>query len=79
MKKTVLCMLVCSISLFAAAGDANMAKMKQKANAALDADIKLLQDAKTCVDAAQTMDDIKACKDKAKIDAKAARSRLRGN
>ncbi len=50
----------------------NIDKAKARANMVLDKEIKILQDTKTCINAAQNAEEMKACRAKAKIDIKAA-------
>lgn len=65
--------LFAAASLFAAGGF-DLDKAKQRASNKLDKEIKVLQDAKTCVSAAKNEAEFKACREKAKIDLKAVRA-----
>jgi hypothetical protein len=65
--------LVATATLFAA-GSFDLDKAKQKATDKLDKEIKVLQDAKTCVNAAKNQAEFKACREKAKIDLKAVKA-----
>lgn len=65
--------LFAAASLFAAGGF-DLDKAKQRASSKLDKEIKVLQDAKTCVNGAKNEAEFKACREKAKIDLKAVRA-----
>jgi hypothetical protein len=60
--------------LCAAEAGADIEKAKQRATEHLNKEIKVLEDAKTCVNAAKNKAELTACREKAKIDLKAAKA-----
>jgi len=66
---------VASLFVFAAeSGSFDLGKAKSRATENLDKEIKVLNDAKSCVSAAKTKAELQVCREKAKIDLKAARA-----
>lgn len=73
--KVVGACLSASILVFAAEGaNFDVNKAKSRAIETLDKDIKILNDAKSCVSAAKSKADFQACRDKAKTELKAAKA-----
>jgi hypothetical protein len=68
---------ICVVASFAFAAEGanfDIEKAKSKATKTLENEIKILNDAKSCVASAKTKAELQACREKAKIDLKAAKA-----
>jgi hypothetical protein len=66
--------VVASLSFAAEGGNFDIEKAKGKATKMLENEIKILNDAKVCVASVKSKAELQACREKAKIDLKAAKA-----
>gem|GEM_PF-2465739 len=66
--------IISSSILMAEPQNQNIERMKSRAIENLDKEIRILNDAKNCVSSATNKEEFQACREKTKIDLKAARA-----